>query len=828
MKLERQATRPPARNAGYAVSGILLVLLLASTAYGTYRLLSFRPGDADRRALLLARLALARDTVIAYAATDERRPGRLLCPDLVGNGISPLLTGNDCPGHNGWLPWKTLDLPGDGDDHGQTIRYVISPGFGGDHSTPPLNSETVTSLSLDAPPGQTSHGIAALLIAPRGPLDSRNADGDALYFTGGSAQPGDNDMVMAITREQLMAATEQRIANQLRRCLEVHVASQQNPEQTYPWPAPLGKTLFQGNSGSLFGRLPDTQPGSPLAALQAGIGQLATSQARLGESGENRLLTLATLQQQAGFLRGLFDRLYEIAVRLDALARQADASFAQLDARLASAAGSPESLRAVETARDSLAALITGLEDSGFDFFELELAILNGKLKTDIDKASAAPGSTTLGNVLTSINNLKSPLLSDAQTPNSDLQQQLEANRQLAAAAAQAVSEAKSKLTQAAAALLSAQGLVEANQQLGSDIRSLRLDLDPGELRYRARRILALASSAGEGADNSSAKNLGGMLRASDLMLRQALPSAAPVQQAASAIAAALAAADANAPETTAAANTAASRLVQLADWLEAAGDNLALETLKQVSSALRAAAGKPALLASESTGLRATLAMAAYWSQVATRQTGEIARLARKSITAKNDSDTSAYTAARRLLDTLDGSSGSIALYDKLGAAPTSTNRDNAERALALSQTRLTELIDAARRLAGSLASSHAQATVPTAWFGKECNFLNAGNAGTSWWFTEGWKNLFFYQINDRLRADSGTLTVNGQGRHALIVIGAGAPLPGRQDRSQPAVAHFLESRNAHGSRDGMALEPGRDFSRGPLAPDFNDQLAY
>ncbi len=802
----------------------MLTILLVSTAYGTYRLFSFGASESKRRALLMTKLAHARDTLIAYAAIDGKRPGRLLCPDLVGSGVSPMLIGADCPSYSGWLPWKTLDLADNGDDHGQAIRYVVSPLFGGDRNSPPLNSDTLTKLSLDPPAGTLSQGIAALLIAPRGLLDPRNGDGDDIYFTGLSSAPDDNDLVLAITRDQLMAATEQRIANQLRNCLAAHVRSELNLEKTYPWPAPIGKTWLQGNSGSLFGRLPDTQAGNPEAALQSGITHLAAGKTLLQDTALQSISveSLKDLQQQAGHLRLLADRLYEIAVRLDTHAQQVNAAFTQLDAKLANNPGTPDLPALLEAAKNALSLLIADLEDSGLDLFEHELMTLNGKLKTDIDKAVVTPSSTTLGTVLASANTLQSPLLSSTKTPNLELQQEIEANRQLAANAEQALSEAKSRLTQAPAALALAQGLVDANTRLASDIRGLRIDLDPSELHYRARRINELSNTPTASSNNSPESELTRTLKATALLLQpQTLPPLVPIQQARTAVAAALASSGANAAEN----SEAASRLIQLATWLEGLDENVSLETLRASQAALLAASGSASLIANASLPLRAASAMALYWSTVATKQAGELARLARKSITAKSDSDTSAYTAARRFIDTLDGTTGTIELIEKFHSSPSTQNQDAAERALAKSLAGLSALQEAANRFAATLSASHASGVVPTFWFGSACDFLQASN---SWWVTQGWKNFFFYQISSRIRPDTGTLSVNGQGAYSLIVVGAGQTLPGRQDRARPGITQFLERHNGHPSRDGLAFEPIRDFSKAPLAADFNDQLAY
>ena len=226
-------TAPLRRQRGAAL-WLLLVLVLLTGSYAYYRSSNLLPSRYSREGELNLAMAKAKEALIAYAVIDANRPGRLPCPDLIGDGVSPLLTRDDCDSYTGGLPWRTLDLQESGDGYGGSFRYVLSPLFGGDRSTPPLNSDTATSLRLDVAAGQPSNEIVALIIAPRGALDTRNADGDDYFYRGSSDAPGDNDIITPITRRELMAAVERRIAREVNNFLSNTPPVRKTPRRPTP------------------------------------------------------------------------------------------------------------------------------------------------------------------------------------------------------------------------------------------------------------------------------------------------------------------------------------------------------------------------------------------------------------------------------------------------------------------------------------------------------------------------------------------------------------------------------------------------------------------
>ena len=73
----------------------LLVLLIMAGSFALYRSLNSASDRVTIEQSQLLRLARAKEALAAYAVTDSKRPGRLLCPDLLGDGVSPLLSRDD-------------------------------------------------------------------------------------------------------------------------------------------------------------------------------------------------------------------------------------------------------------------------------------------------------------------------------------------------------------------------------------------------------------------------------------------------------------------------------------------------------------------------------------------------------------------------------------------------------------------------------------------------------------------------------------------------------------------------------------------------------------
>ena len=834
---QRSPTR--AGQSGVALIALLALIVLAAS-YAFYRSAEIGSSRLEQRDNALRRLAQAKEALITYAVIDATRPGRLPCPDLIGDGVSPLLSRDDCDAYSGLLPWKTLDLADGGDSQGSELHYYLSPLFGGDRSTPVLNSETATSLRLNQAAGAASNDIVALVIAPRGPLDAGNADGDDFFHSGSGDTPDDNDQIIAITRQELMAAVEQRIANELRTCLEQHATSPDNPEQTYPWPAPLANTAYRGTTSSLFGMIPDTQPGNPEVVLKETMVKLNNSQNSLisASTAAGQQAAINEVQQLAGHALTFFDRGYLAAADLAAKAEAAATAFAALDATLVAATKDKTTFTsqsatlpgAIAAALPALTALSEALSNHGFDIFLGELQPQNTVLKARIDETTATPSVANFNRLITPVNLFKNSLLANSQTPNARIDSAIDIALNAAVGAATAVNLARKNPSPALAqtALAEAGNLYQANLVIASTIVANRVNISAGEVAYRAGRLAALQAP---GSDAAVMATLVQTLNATRLLvagLNTGSTTINPLRTASlSAIDNALAAASnaGDASQLTANVANAAGQLNSLATALANNADNVALETLKAVETSLGGPSQSAPANVTAGRALRTPVGTVIYWAGLAATQAADIARLARKGVAAQNDSDASAYTAARQLLNSIDGSTGTLALLDKYIASPDAQSAQAAQAAIANTLDRLSTLLARAASLDDLLNTSLAKAGVPTQWHGSACAILTSP---ADWWTKNNWKGLFFYQISDRIRPATGQLTVNGGGAHRAVVIAAGSPLAGLQNRALRQVASYLEKGNADASRDGDAPAPTRTFQVETVSPVFNDRIAY
>ena len=195
---------------------------------------------------------------------------------------------------------------------------------------------------------------SALVIASRAPLgsqarpsnnpadylDGENGNGDDRNFVSGPPAPAFNDMVVAITRQELMAAVEKRVANELKTCLEQHATATSNTAQTYPWPAPLANSTFLGTAGSLFGQVPATQPGAgPENLLQQANNALSNAKNALtsASTATDQMAALVVVSAAATYAQTLYDKIYSVASTLSSVANNSYSAFATLDADITSA-----------------------------------------------------------------------------------------------------------------------------------------------------------------------------------------------------------------------------------------------------------------------------------------------------------------------------------------------------------------------------------------------------------------------------------------------------------------------------------------------------------
>ena len=589
-------TRPPRRKQSGIALIALLVLLIMAGSFAIYRSLNAGSEQARVEQAQLVNLARAKEALAAYAVTDSKRPGRLLCPDLVGDGISPLLARDDCDAYRGWLPWKTLDLATGSDDTDSKLYYVRSPLYGGDRASPPLNSDTATALRLDVAAGGASNDVAALIIAPRGALDTRNTDGDDYYYSGTADTPDNNDVVIALTRREPMAAVEKRIANELRACLEEHAASTANTGQTYPWPAPLSNSIYKGTAKSLFGMVQATQPGSnPDEVLKKSISDLRAAKTSL-ESASTASAQLAAVQQVselASYARALFDRIYTVAAELKARADTAESAFRALDDTF-EGTGTSSTLVAVPAA---IQGALPALANSGFDPFLMELQIQNPVLDTRINAAATNPTADNFNKLQSQINVFKNRLLEYSRTPNPELTSLLNTGLILATEASSDAGKAEavpSESSLTTRAIASARALYDANTNLYRMVLASRVNIDGGEISYRSTQLSNALATYSAAPDTNAALVLAASIESSRTLVASITTASGTVVSARSlafsALDQALVAARANDASITSTTTTAGSRLATLASAMLNNGDNMVRETLKQAADTLTGA----------------------------------------------------------------------------------------------------------------------------------------------------------------------------------------------------------------------------------------------
>ena len=860
------------KQSGIALIMFLVALILAGS-YAFYRSSSIGATRVQQEAKLAATLARAKEVLIARAVTDANRPGSLPCPDLItnnvglsnipGDGKADMFTLTQCPSYVGWLPWVTLDLPELTDDTGTRLWYALTPELRDDDSAQPINSDRALVLRLDG-----SADIAALVIASRAPLgsqarpsnnpadylDGENGNGDDRNFVSGPPAPAFNDMVVAITRQELMAAVEKRVAGEVKTCVEEHAASAGNTGHTYPWPAPLSTSTFRGTAASLFGQVPTTQPGAgPENMLKQSTSDLTNAKNALASASTatDQMTALLVVNDAALYARTLYDRLQNVA---SALAQAADSSrtgFATLDADITSATANGRisrternALRAEAiTVKDGLTALQNALTDSGIDPYPGEVLaqdlLLQQKITTAIGSPTAATFTALKNQALVLVE-----LYSLSTTPNPDISA-ARTNALNAATttvnAATSAAAAPGNAALVAAASSAAQALVTADSNLRSTIAANRINLHSSEISVRADLLSSLLSAVISNPGATTAADLAnGIADLQGVATTLTTASSRVVTARSSALSTlsnALSAAQTanDFPLIQATANTAIAAANNLATAIANNGDNVLKESLAAAATQYLAAQATfntvtPPTQAAMVPYVRAVQDPAvdiAYWAQITARVATDIATQARKGPAAVTDNSASAYSSADQLVSGISGSGGSQALLQAYIDAPSNAAKQAAATAaLNTTLSQLDTLLTSAGTLDSVLDSGSAEA-FPTIWYGSACAFLQPASGSSSWWTANNWANTTFYQLSDRVRAASGKLQINGAGTYRVVALSAGRAL-GAQNRSTRTTANFFEGINADASRDGNAKTPVAVFANAPVSGTFNDRLGY
>ncbi len=545
--MNRRRIQKSKRQSGIALI-LLLVILIMAGAFAFFRSAGIGTGRAAQEAKLAATLARAKEALIARAVTDANRPGSLPCPDLITNsgGLGNIpgdgkADDNDtdprdffvCPRYVGWLPWVTLDLPELTDDTGTHLWYVLTPELRDDDIAQPINSDRAFTLRLDG----NADSVAALVIAARAPiasqarpsnnpadyLDGENGNSDDGVYVSGPPAASFNDMVVAVTRQELMAAVEKRVANEIKACLEEHAASAANTEHAYPWPAPLSNSTFRGTAGSLFGQVPATQPGAGAESLlRKSTATLTSARTALAgaSTASDQMAALVAFSDAATYARALYDSLYGVASALALVAGNTRTAFATLAGHIDTAAANNRisrtertNLRAEAVAvHTGLTALQNALTDSGIDPFPGEVLAQNLVLQQELATATATRNTANFTALMNRATVLVD-LFSRSVTPNPDIGAALNAalvsaNSAQSAAASAAATPADTALV--TAAINGAGSLVAATVTLHDTIQPT-VNLSAGEIQLVTLQVSAAladfaAQPSAEGAARISAR----------------------------------------------------------------------------------------------------------------------------------------------------------------------------------------------------------------------------------------------------------------------------------------------------------------------------------
>lgn len=186
---------------GFTLAELSIVLIIVAIL-GVGAIAALRV-QAERGRFLETRdqLSEAREALLMYAVVKQQLP----CPDTDGDGESNNCASNYpdiCMLQTCNLPWKSLGLT-ERDPWGQTLRYVVSPGF----------REGATSITLTTPGSLTIHnaagttlanpGAVAFILWSMGPDSRDNTKGNAPTDYVGQA-PNSDDIVMWESRFVLL------------------------------------------------------------------------------------------------------------------------------------------------------------------------------------------------------------------------------------------------------------------------------------------------------------------------------------------------------------------------------------------------------------------------------------------------------------------------------------------------------------------------------------------------------------------------------------------------------------------------------------------------
>ena len=815
------------------------------------------------------------------ANSDQDRPGDLPCPDLDGDGETEITHCGKANGTDparprlGWLPWKTLGLPELRDGSGERLWYAVATTFKNNLRAPPINSDTRGTISVRNAlgnlihDGHTGSGVVAVIIAPGAALvrtdglaqvrnaahasDARHyldkapgdnaednayfadqdadndglADGNDGFITGPIAdtqgRPLVNDRIVVITRDELLAAVEKRVAAEARECL-THYASLHG---RHPWPAPIASNERLGLPGVRFGRLPALQSDVDVAGeFQQAITRVGTARAALAgaqsateRSAAAQTLTIslqASLQQGARLYSGL------ATVIPDVLAARTSA-----DALAVAATGQFSSqLLAFGTYTDTL---IQHLIDTGLDLYAPVLAQTVSDLAAAVSAFGAHP---TLGGASTLANAAYRParLIGPARDSHFQIPSPLHHTAPIATSAWTAAQQVLATGVGDAVAVSNAVNLgnlaVTTATGLRQTIETQRVfgfsQATALQLADGLRAIVAMPASV----EMAATLRAGAQAATAALTRLQTQASGIlPVRQAALDVAAqtegaAVAAlADPTAAKLAAAASAGANLANAIATTTQgqvSGGLALTLQLVTAAPGQTSTPLPRPEVLNPPANYFNAPPPASTQALRTAAAATAELLGMLGQTLPGAGDD-------LQDLLTALDPTSGTLSpllrtavaeSIDVIGSAPELPTR---------------QAMGPAR---GGLAGLPVLPAAPGGHRAKIAVVWDDGTGCHKWFADNDWPTRVYYQLAGD---PAHPLTIDGK-PYTLVVLIPGHALTG-QIRPSADLRQYFEGEanpfglpdpatNAHTSRNGLAANPDPRFIQRPFSPLFNDQL--
>lgn len=801
---------------GYLLAG-LLPWLVAFASLGALFLPEIHTWQIRQRSIIA--LERAKESLLARAVSDLNRPGSFPCPDFMtdsdglknhpGDGRADMLTGSFCPSTVGWFPWVTLDQPELRDGSGNRIWYALDPAFRDDDNAPAINDRTQTTLTLDG-----DGEIVALLIAPGAPLAGQNRLKPARisdYLEGKNALSGrefqqkdlvGNDLILSITRQELLSALGLRLANTLMRCLQQHGATSYSGG-IYPWPAPLDTTNEQARRGNYFGRLPLTaaSPGLSQEIAQF-LAEIRGLRDELAASPEPQK-PLARLQENIDYALDWQEKLFQVASDLSGQLTPLGQQLKNSEAL---------NLRITQDGKIS-ATELSQLQQQN-EQVQSQLQKIQGRLDAYGIDAAPALISTFLHDLQNS-----SATANDAQQ-NLSLDEFLKHSSSPQTEIAAALSQLRDR-NNTWQSTLASDGSNPAEQQIHQDaarrdVQSSLLHLYDLLIQHRSNLPAVVLEDWTKTIGNSSNTAPLPQEAFQDLSYFNAPPQLTTdynnllsLLQIGGQLDPAIAA-----------------RFSQLAAQARQHGDNLSLSSLQfwardQESAKQEIAQANPITSLEAINTLKLDNAHLAYWQLQLSQYASNLAQQSRGPVGKSQVLEESTIGITISLQEAIRAANTALA---KAQASPgNSSLRAKATQAQADLADWQNRLINSLEQLQKTLSGGAASA-LPIAWRGEACAFLRASD---SWWFKNDWSKSLFYQIDDIRFGTPGNLRINGRSASKLVVISGGKPLA-LQERRPAQLGDWLESGNADHSRSVGYGKPDPNFVSNPPDRSFNDRLAY